>query len=146
MCLTHCELRCLAWKYMGGMAWLKSRITFFSLLSWCTTSTFTIPQQHVFWVGTTSQYILTLPMPTLGMQVCCYNISCKNQTNIDITVDWLTKHAKKWERAGVGFIDYVCSLFNYGCRTDNKTTCYILVSSSYEFSGFIPRRFHLGHL
>jgi ADP-ribosylation factor-like protein 8 len=30
-----------------------------------------------------------------AVQVCCYNISCKNQTNIDITVDWLTKHAKK---------------------------------------------------
>lgn len=30
-----------------------------------------------------------------GREVCCYNISCKNQTNIDITVDWLTKHAKK---------------------------------------------------
>jgi len=28
-------------------------------------------------------------------EVCCYNISCKNQANIDVTVDWLTKHAKK---------------------------------------------------
>mmetsp|Transcript_1225 Transcript_1225/g.4345 ORF Transcript_1225/g.4345 Transcript_1225/m.4345 type:complete len:184 (-) Transcript_1225:155-706(-) len=26
-------------------------------------------------------------------EVCCYCISCKNQTNIDITLDWLTKHA-----------------------------------------------------
>mmetsp|Transcript_16071 Transcript_16071/g.22176 ORF Transcript_16071/g.22176 Transcript_16071/m.22176 type:complete len:187 (+) Transcript_16071:124-684(+) len=30
-----------------------------------------------------------------GREICCYNISCKNQTNIDITVEWLTKHAKK---------------------------------------------------
>ncbi|KAK3284830.1 ADP-ribosylation factor-like protein 8B [Cymbomonas tetramitiformis] len=30
-----------------------------------------------------------------GREVCCYNVSCKNQTNIDITVEWLTKHAKK---------------------------------------------------
>lgn len=29
-----------------------------------------------------------------GREVCCYSISCKKQTNIDITLDWLTKHAK----------------------------------------------------
>ena len=27
-------------------------------------------------------------------EVCCYSISCKNQDNIDITLDWLTKHAR----------------------------------------------------
>jgi ADP-ribosylation factor-like protein 8 len=27
-------------------------------------------------------------------EVCVYSISCKNQNNIDITLDWLTKHAK----------------------------------------------------
>jgi ADP-ribosylation factor-like protein 8 len=28
-------------------------------------------------------------------EVCCYSISCKNQANIDITLDWLIKHSKK---------------------------------------------------
>jgi hypothetical protein len=27
-------------------------------------------------------------------EVCVYSISCKCQTNIDITLEWLTKHAK----------------------------------------------------
>eukprot|EP00037_Helgoeca_nana_P031932 m.411307 g.411307 ORF g.411307 m.411307 type:complete len:186 (-) comp28625_c0_seq1:170-727(-) len=27
-------------------------------------------------------------------EVCCYSISCKNQVNIDITLDWLKKHRK----------------------------------------------------
>lgn len=30
-----------------------------------------------------------------GREVCCYCISCKNATNIDICLDWLTKHAGK---------------------------------------------------
>jgi ADP-ribosylation factor-like protein 8 len=29
-----------------------------------------------------------------GREVCCYSISCKVQNNIDITLEWLTKHAK----------------------------------------------------
>jgi hypothetical protein len=29
-----------------------------------------------------------------GREVCCYSISCKNQTNIDLVLEWLTKHAK----------------------------------------------------
>jgi len=29
-----------------------------------------------------------------GREVCVYSISCKNQTNIDLTLKWLTKHAK----------------------------------------------------
>eukprot|EP00879_Flechtneria_rotunda_P001405 GHRR01001557.1.p1 GENE.GHRR01001557.1~~GHRR01001557.1.p1 ORF type:complete len:222 (+),score=44.50 GHRR01001557.1:97-762(+) len=29
-----------------------------------------------------------------GREVCCYSISCKQQNNIDITLEWLTKHAK----------------------------------------------------
>jgi len=29
-----------------------------------------------------------------GREVCCYSISAKNQTNIDITLQWLTDHAK----------------------------------------------------
>jgi ADP-ribosylation factor-like protein 8 len=28
-------------------------------------------------------------------EVCCYSISAKNNVNIDITLDWLIKHAKK---------------------------------------------------
>lgn len=28
-----------------------------------------------------------------GREVCCYSISGKNNTNIDITLDWLVKHA-----------------------------------------------------
>jgi len=28
-------------------------------------------------------------------EVCCYSISCKNQVNIDITLQWLMAHAKK---------------------------------------------------
>ena len=27
-------------------------------------------------------------------EVCCYSISAKNSVNIDITLQWLTKHAK----------------------------------------------------
>jgi hypothetical protein len=27
-------------------------------------------------------------------EVCCYSISAKNAVNIDITLQWLTKHAK----------------------------------------------------
>jgi ADP-ribosylation factor-like protein 8 len=27
-------------------------------------------------------------------EVCCYSISAKNQVNIDITMQWLMKHAK----------------------------------------------------
>lgn len=27
-------------------------------------------------------------------EVCCYSISCKSQVNIDITLQWLTKHSK----------------------------------------------------
>eukprot|EP00033_Pygsuia_biforma_P001530 GCRY01001725.1.p1 GENE.GCRY01001725.1~~GCRY01001725.1.p1 ORF type:complete len:186 (-),score=30.30 GCRY01001725.1:365-922(-) len=30
-----------------------------------------------------------------GREVCCYSVSAKNQNNIDITMDWLIKHAKK---------------------------------------------------
>mmetsp|Transcript_19383 Transcript_19383/g.31761 ORF Transcript_19383/g.31761 Transcript_19383/m.31761 type:complete len:186 (+) Transcript_19383:134-691(+) len=29
-----------------------------------------------------------------GREVCCYSISAKNVVNIDITLDWLIKHAK----------------------------------------------------
>jgi ADP-ribosylation factor-like protein 8 len=28
-----------------------------------------------------------------GREVCCYSISAKNNVNIDITLDWLIKHA-----------------------------------------------------
>ncbi|KAL6211810.1 hypothetical protein ACLB2K_017033 [Fragaria x ananassa] len=27
-------------------------------------------------------------------EVCCFMISCKNSTNIDTVIDWLTKHSK----------------------------------------------------
>lgn len=27
-------------------------------------------------------------------EVCVYSISCKSQNNINLTLDWLTKHAK----------------------------------------------------
>jgi len=30
----------------------------------------------------------------VGREVCCYSISAKNQNNIDITLQWLTEHAK----------------------------------------------------
>jgi ADP-ribosylation factor-like protein 8 len=29
-----------------------------------------------------------------GREVCVYSISCKEQRNIDITLEWLTRHAK----------------------------------------------------
>ncbi|CAI5976296.1 unnamed protein product [Closterium sp. NIES-53] len=29
-----------------------------------------------------------------GREVCCYSISCKHTTNIDVVIDWLIKHAK----------------------------------------------------
>jgi hypothetical protein len=35
-----------------------------------------------------------LPQQLTGREVCCYSISCKQQNNIDITLEWLTKHAK----------------------------------------------------
>jgi hypothetical protein len=39
---------------------------------------------------------LTAHLQTLrdAREVCVYSISCKNQSNIDITLEWLTKHAK----------------------------------------------------
>ena len=30
-----------------------------------------------------------------GREVCCYSISAKKEVNIDMTLDWLIKHAKK---------------------------------------------------
>ncbi|KAG0455604.1 hypothetical protein HPP92_024896 [Vanilla planifolia] len=27
-------------------------------------------------------------------EVCCFMISCKNATNIDVVIDWLVKHSK----------------------------------------------------
>jgi ADP-ribosylation factor-like protein 8 len=29
-----------------------------------------------------------------GREVCCYSISAKNNTNLDITMEWLIKRAK----------------------------------------------------
>jgi hypothetical protein len=29
-----------------------------------------------------------------GRELCVYSISCKEQRNIDITLEWLTRHAK----------------------------------------------------
>lgn len=38
---------------------------------------------------------LDLRSPTLrDREVCLYSISCKRQKNIDVTLDWLIKHAK----------------------------------------------------
>eukprot|EP00032_Breviata_anathema_P001227 JZ552080.1.p1 GENE.JZ552080.1~~JZ552080.1.p1 ORF type:complete len:184 (+),score=55.10 JZ552080.1:35-586(+) len=31
----------------------------------------------------------------VGREVCVYSISAKSKVNIDVTLDWLTKHAKK---------------------------------------------------
>ena len=28
-----------------------------------------------------------------GREVCCYNVSCKNSTNIETCLKWLTQHA-----------------------------------------------------
>ena len=30
-----------------------------------------------------------------GREVAIYSISCKRQSNIDVTLQWLTKHAKQ---------------------------------------------------
>ena len=30
----------------------------------------------------------------VNREVCCYSISAKNSVNIDITIDWLTKHSR----------------------------------------------------
>jgi ADP-ribosylation factor-like protein 8 len=30
-----------------------------------------------------------------GREVCCFSISAKNKSNIDITLDWLIKHGGK---------------------------------------------------
>jgi hypothetical protein len=38
--------------------------------------------------------LLLLLQSLTGREVCCYSISCKVQNNIDITLEWLTKHAK----------------------------------------------------
>ncbi|WIA19715.1 hypothetical protein OEZ86_013425 [Tetradesmus obliquus] len=43
----------------------------------------------------TQQLIERMGLQSLtGREVCCYSISCKVQNNIDITLEWLTKHAK----------------------------------------------------
>jgi len=43
----------------------------------------------------TTDLIDRLDLKTLReREVCVYSISCKSQNNIDITLDWLTKHAK----------------------------------------------------
>lgn len=43
----------------------------------------------------TQQLIQQLDLQSLtGREVCCYSISCKQQNNIDITLEWLTKHSK----------------------------------------------------
>lgn len=45
---------------------------------------------------TTQQLIERLELQSVaGREVCVYSISCKNSNNIDITLEWLTKHAKK---------------------------------------------------
>ncbi|KAI8471237.1 MAG: P-loop containing nucleoside triphosphate hydrolase protein [Monoraphidium minutum] len=44
----------------------------------------------------TQQLIERLGLQSMSdREVCVYSISCKNSTNIDITLEWLTKHAKK---------------------------------------------------
>ncbi|KAK9803668.1 hypothetical protein WJX72_009992 [[Myrmecia] bisecta] len=43
----------------------------------------------------TNELIDRLDLKSLrAREVCVYSISCKNQSNIDMTIDWLTKHAK----------------------------------------------------
>lgn len=37
-----------------------------------------------------------------GQEVSCYSISAKNQVNIDVTLQWLIKHAKTNANAGTG--------------------------------------------
>ena len=29
-----------------------------------------------------------------GREVCCYNVSCKDKTNLSVCLKWLTAHAK----------------------------------------------------
>lgn len=42
----------------------------------------------------TQQIIERMDLKNLrDREVCCYSISCKKQNNIDITIEWLTKHA-----------------------------------------------------
>lgn len=45
---------------------------------------------------TTPQLIEQLGLKGLkeAREVCVYSISCKRQTNVDITLEWLTRHAK----------------------------------------------------
>lgn len=44
---------------------------------------------------TTTELIDKLELKKLrDREVCCYSISCKKQENIDMTIDWLTRHAK----------------------------------------------------
>eukprot|EP00042_Codosiga_hollandica_P059740 m.920235 g.920235 ORF g.920235 m.920235 type:complete len:187 (-) comp62296_c0_seq1:214-774(-) len=41
------------------------------------------------------QIIDSLNLKAIGdREVCCYSVSCKNQVNIDITLQWLIKHSK----------------------------------------------------
>lgn len=42
----------------------------------------------------TTQYLLWSLQALQDREVCVYSISCKNQTNIDKTIEWLMKHAK----------------------------------------------------
>jgi GTPase SAR1 family protein len=77
----------------------------------------------------------TLPQPLLslsprntkkqniaGREVCVYSISCKNQTNIDLTLQWLTKHAKTW--------DFLTELQKKRKRTKRKWRRLAVASSS----------------
>jgi ADP-ribosylation factor-like protein 8 len=38
--------------------------------------------------------LCAVPQKLAGREVCCYSVSCKQSNNIDITLEWLTKHAK----------------------------------------------------
>jgi len=45
--------------------------------------------------ATVDELIEKLALKTFtDREVCCYSISAKNSVNIDITIDWLTKHSK----------------------------------------------------
>jgi ADP-ribosylation factor-like protein 8 len=52
------------------------------------------PEQACVQAKHLHEFLYVCPQELKEREVCVYSISCKCQNNIDITLEWLTKHAK----------------------------------------------------